>query len=207
MAPAAAKRRRPPREPTLRDEIRASGETPVDEDRARRADEEDLAFLAREFLTWLVFHAETEGGSFAGEGDVPDFAIQFGGRLTLRAADGDVSEMVLKGPSPGVSADVRYALAGGLAVKEAELQLVLTGDEERGYLFALSAEYFDLKRVKIPALLTVEDDDRADERLILLSSLDAALALAFGQFLALRLQPAWSRTVVPALRRWIEAGT
>ena len=154
-----------------------------------------------------MWHADTEGGTFAGDGDLPDFAIQFGGRLTLRAGDGAVSEVVLKGAAPGVSADVRYALAGGLGVKEAELQLVFAGDEERGYLFTLPAEHFDLKRVKIPALLTEEDDDRADERLMLLSSLDAALERAFRHFLTVRVTPAWSRTVVPGLRRWLDAGT
>jgi len=208
MAPTPAPRRRPKREPSLRDEIRDSGETTADAaETAERADREDFAFLGREFLTWLVWHAEAEGGTFAGEGDVPDFSIQFGGRLTLRAGDGVVSEMVLKGAAPGVSADVRYALAGGLAVKEAELQLLIAGDEERGYLFTLSAEYFDLKRVKIPALLTEEDDDRGDERLMLLSGLDAAVELAFRQFLAQRVAPTWARTVVPELRRWMEEGT
>ena len=195
-------------EPTLADEIRDSGETTASAaETAARADREDYAFLAREFLTWLVWHAETQGGTFAGEGDVPDFSIQFGGRLSLHAGDGAVSEMVLKGASPGVSPDIRYALAGGLAVKEAELQLFIAGDEERGYMFVLSAEYFDLKRVQIPTLLTEEDDDRADERLMLLGSLDAALELAFRQFLGERTRPTWSRTVVPSLRKWLEEGT
>ncbi|HWE29464.1 MAG TPA: hypothetical protein VHB97_15750 [Polyangia bacterium] len=200
--------RRKSKEPTLADEIRDSGETTASAaETAARADREDYAFLAREFLTWLVWHAETQGGTFAGQGDVPDFSIQFGGRLTLHAGDGAVSEMVLKGASPGVSPDIRYALAGGLAVKEAELQLFVAGDEERGYMFTLSAEYFDLKRVQIPALLTEEDDDRADERLMLLGSLDAALELGFAQFLGERVRPTWTRTVVPALRTWLEEGT
>ena len=208
MAPTPAARRRPRREPSLRDEIRESGETLADAGaEAERADREDFAFVAREFLTWLVWHAETQGGTFAGEGDVPDFSIQFGGRVALRAGDGLVSDVVLKGAAPGVSADVRYALAGGLSVKEAELQLVFSGDEERGYLFTLPAEHFDLKRVKIPALLTEEEDDRGDERLMLLSSLDAALELAFRQFLVERVAPTWSRDVVPTLRRWLEEGT
>ena len=204
----ATRRKSRAAEPTLADEIRDSGETTASAaETAARADREDYAFLAREFLTWLVWHAETQGGTFAGQGDVPDFSIQFGGRLTLHAGDGAVSEMVLKGASPGVSPDVRYALAGGLAVKEAELQLFIAGDEERGYMFTLSAEYFDLKRVQIPALLTEEDDDRADERLMLLGSLDAALELAFRHFLGERTRPTWSRTVVPQLRKWLEEGT
>jgi hypothetical protein len=40
-----------------------------------------------------------------------------------------------------------------------------------------------------------------------LSGLDAALELAFRQFVTLRLEPSWHQAVVPALRRWIEEGT
>jgi hypothetical protein len=201
-------RRRARTEPTLKDEIRDSGETPADAAaEAERTDREDFAFLAREFLTWLVFHAETDGGTFAGDGDVPDFSILFGSRMTLRSPNGLVSDMTLKGPSPAISADVRYALAGGLSVKAAELHVVLAGQEERAYQLTLSTEHFDLKSVKIPALLTEEEDDRGDERMTLLFGLDAAVAVAFAQFLSIRTRPTWSRTVVPALRRWLQDGT
>ena len=198
------------REPTLRDEIAASGETPATEN--ERDDLDDHAYLAREFLTWLVFHADRAGGAFTGEGDVPDFVIQFGGKLTLRTHVGLVTDVAVKGSSPGLSADLRYILAGGLAVKEADLRLVFaTGDEnsdeERAYTFGLAAENFDLKRVKLPALLTEESDDRADERLALLADLDAAVQHAFRHFLELRGRPTWSRTVVPSLRTWLEEGT
>jgi hypothetical protein len=197
------------REPTLRDEIAASGETPAAQ---RAALDDDFDYLAREFLTWLVFHADTDGGAFAGKGDVPDFAIQFGGRLVLKTHAGLITDLTVKGASPGLSPDLRYALAGGLAVSEAELRLVIgdaesSDDAERAYTFALAAEHFDLKRVKLPALLTEEEDDRVDERLALLAELDAALEHAFGHFLALRGRPTWDRTVVPALRTWLTEGT
>ena len=196
-------------EPTLREEIAASGETPTE---AREETLDELAFLAREFLTWLVHHADVDGGGFPGAGEVGSFTIQFGGKLTLRTTAGLVTDMTVKGSSPGISPDLRYALAGGLAVKEAELRLVFEDavgeeDEARGYLFALAADGFDLKRVKIPALLTDEEDDRADERLALLTELDAALEHAYAHFLALRCKPTWKRTVVPALRTWLTDGT
>ncbi len=196
------------REPTLEEELAESGETPLDaREAAEREVRDDLQFLAREFLTWLVFHAEVEGGGFEGEGDVPSFTIAFGGKLALRTPAGMVTDVTIKGPSPVGSADLRYALAGGLAVKEAELRLTLAGDEERAYGFGLAAEHFDLKRVKLPALLTEADDDPGDERLALLSGLDGALRLAFARFLALRLRPAWAKQTVPAIRAWLDAGT
>jgi hypothetical protein len=110
------------------------------------------------------------------------------------------------------SADLRYAVAGGLSVKEADLVLE---QDERVFTFALSAEYFDLKRVKLPEVLAeaeadqAERDDaqRTDERLMLLGTLDEALRAAFAHFLELRCRPAWSKSIVPALRAWLEAGT
>jgi hypothetical protein len=205
MAKSESAPRRARREPSLRDEIAQSGETELDAAAAaERADREDFGFLAREFLTWLVYHADADGGAFEGQGEVPDFAIAFGGKLTLRTPAGLVTDVVMKGPSPAGSPDLRYALAGGLSVKEADLRLE---QGERCFQFALAAEHFDLKRVKLPALLTEEDDDRADERIQLLGELDAALRVAFDRFLALRTQPAWSRTIVPKLRRWLEEGT
>ena len=199
-----------PREATLREEIAASGETPSE---AREEALDELAYLAREFLTWLVFHADVDGGEFAGAGEVRAFNIQFGGRLTLRTMAGLVTDMTVKGSSPAISPDLRYALAGGLAVKEADLRLVFLDSqreedgEERVYLFGLAADGFDLKRVKVPALLTEEEDDRADERLALLGELDAALEHAFAHFVTLRTKPTWSRIVVPALRDWLSDGT
>lgn len=193
------------REPTLAEEIEASGETEVSSaEQAEREVKDDLVFLAREFLTWLVHHAETEGGAFAGDDEVPAFTIAFGGRVTLRTPAGLVTDMVIKGPSPVGSADLRYALAGGLAVKEADLRLE---QGERVYNFGLAAEHFDLKRVKLPALLDEESDDPAEERLALLGALEAALRSAFATFLAVRLKPAWQKAVVPAIRAWLDEGT
>ncbi len=195
-----------PREKTLREEIAASGET---ETEAREETLDDLAYLAREFLTWLVFHADVDDGTFAGKGDVRPFSVQFGSKLTLRTTVGLVTDMMVKGSSPGISPDLRYALAGGLAVREAELRLVFDGDDEedRAYSFALAADGFDLKRVKLPALLTEEEDDRADERLALLVELDAALEHAYAQFVQLRTRPTWKRNVVPAMKGWLSKGT
>jgi hypothetical protein len=194
-----------PRQPTLRDEIAASGETPVDAAAAaERADREDHGFLSREFLSWLCWHADVEGGAFEGEGEVPDFTVAIGARVTMRSAMGSVTDVALKGAGTGTSADLRYALAGGQSVREVELRLE---QDERAWSFGLGAELFDLKRVKLPELLTEEDDEPADERIALLAALDAALRLAFARFLALRTRPAWTRTTVPALRSWLEEGT
>jgi hypothetical protein len=198
-----APRRATKREPTLREEIAASGETEIDEGaRAEREDREELGFLGREFLTWLVFHADEGNGELKGDRELADFRIVPGGKLTLSTMGGVVSELVLKGSAPASSPELRYAIAGGLSVKELDLRL---DEGDRAWLFALEARHLDLKRVKLPALMTEEDDARTDERLHLIGRLDRAVRVAFAQFLELRSSPAWTRTTIPALRRWLAA--
>lgn len=182
-----------------------SGETPIPAERTQEQEiRDDVVFLAREFLTWLVFFAETEGGEFEGRGEVAPFTVGFTGRLTLRTPAGLVTDMTLKGPSPAGSADLRYALAGGLAVKEAELRLE---QGEQVWTFGLAAEHFDLKRLKLPALLGEDGDDPGLERVALLRQLDAALLLAFERFLDVRTGERWGSEVVPAIRAWLTEGT
>ncbi len=181
-----------------------SGEPPIDEEvSAEREDVEDHAYLAREFMTWLLFHCSTDNVEFPAAGSRSACNILFGGKVVLRTPIGEVTEMTLKGASPSSSPDLLYALAGGLSVKEADLKLV-AGDKE--FQFCLASTYFDLKRVKLPALLTEEKDDREDEQVALLQELDDLLYGAFSMFLGLRNSKKWAVRTVPAMRTWIEEG-
>ena len=180
-------------------EAEESGETPPDAAAAEQRD--DLMFLAREFLTWLVFHAEVKGGDFADAES--SFLLSFGGKLVLRSPAGLVTDLTMRGPSPVGSQDIHFAIAGGLAVKEADLRLELN---DRAWSFTLATEFFDLKRVKLPELLTEESDDRVSERLALLGELDETVNRAFLQFLQLRVSRAWKDEVVPAIREWLVNG-
>lgn len=190
-------------EPSLKDQIDASGETEIDPVRAALGEDmTDRRFLGREFLTWLIFHADDEngGGEFVSTDLVDAFRVIVGERVVLKALGDGSGEITARGAAPAQSADVRYAIAGGLTVREADL-LFERGD--RTWQAAVSAEQFDLKRVKLPALLSEEDSERAQERLSLLDELDAMLKAAFNAFLAARLAPSWQKSDVPELRGWL----
>ncbi len=198
------------REPSLKDQIHESGETPLDAVRAALNDEQiDHKFLGREFLTWLIYHADDEngGGGFTqaeGQKKVQatkdEFRVQLGGRVVLKALGEGAGEITAKGAAPAQTADVRYAIAGGLTVREADL-LLLRGD--RTWQLTVTAELFDVKRAKLPALLSEEDVQRAQERLELLDEMDAMLQAAYSGFLQERLRPIWERETVPLLRAWL----
>jgi hypothetical protein len=193
------------REPSLQEEIDASGETPLDAVRAALQDEQvDHKFLGREFLTWLIFYADEEngGGQFDPDdgGDKDAFRIQPGERVVLKALGEGAGEITAKGAAPAQTADVRYVIAGGLTVREADL-LLLRGD--RTWQLTATAEFFDVKRAKLPALLSEEDVQRAQERLELLDEMDGMIQAAYGAFLRERLEPAWDSERVPEIRAWL----
>lgn len=192
------------REPSLREEIAASGETELTlEEKAERELADDATFLGREFLTWLVFFADTDGGEFAAAGDLPAFTIQFGNRLILRSPLGQITDLAMKGPSPVGSADLRYVLAGGLQVRQAELGIEV-GDDQ--YIVVVETPYFDIKRCKLPDLELEEEDAElvAEERLQRIRLVNQLIAAAFEQFLTLRTSGArWKRTL-EKLRVWLK---
>lgn len=190
-------------EPSLREAIAESGETEIDKTRAALASElEDRRFLGREFLTWLIYHSDDDngGGEFA-ESELCDaFRIIVGERIVLKALGEGSGEIAAKGPAPAATPDVRYAIAGGLTVRELDL-IFERGD--RLWQAAVSAEGFDLRRVKLPALMSEEDSERLNERLELLDELDKMLRASFRTFLRLRLDANWATEELPHLRGWL----
>jgi hypothetical protein len=190
-------------EPSLREAIAESGETEADPTRAALAAElEDRRFLGREFLTWLIYHSDDEngGGAFAENEEVDAFRVIVGERVVLKALGEGTGEITARGVAPAATADVRYAIAGGLTVREADL---IFERGERLWQAAVSAEGFDLKRVKLPALLSEEDSERLAERLELTFELDKMLRAAFAAFLRLRLGASWQSEDLPRLREWL----
>lgn len=200
-------------EPTLAEAIAESGETEADKtQQAFSAELDDRRFLGREFLTWLIYYCDGHsthgddddtGGTFA-ENELTDaFRVIIGERVVLKALGEGTGEITARGVAPAATPDVRYAIAGGLTVREVDLIFEQGGRGERLWQAAVSAEGFDLRRVKLPALLSEDDDERFNERLELMDTLDKMLEAAFQSFLRRRLAPAWQSDELPKLRGWL----
>ena len=161
------------------------------------------AYLGRELLTWLLWRSESTEpvAKLAGE----DVTALFTGRLVLRGAFGDVTELVARGTQAPYSAQVKRALDAGLPVHQARLRIELG---EQAFEATLDAEHLDVRAAKLPDLIAEEDDERLLERLFLAQRLSALLDALAAEFLAVRRGKGWGRTVVPALKRWMrgEAG-
>jgi hypothetical protein len=193
---------------------------------------QDHAFLGREFLTWLMWKADLGEASFGGKGDGA-FQLVFGGRCRLAGLQGDVTDAVLKGRTPGLSVEARAGVGAGRTLREVELRLL---QGEREWRFTLVADTLDLRGVKLPETLKgdpeakpmprrkgkkakfagaasegeIENpagfDERLTERLSLIEELDGFVKTAFGDFVKERTRPVWTRSVVPALRQWLVEG-
>jgi hypothetical protein len=182
-------------------------------------EDEDYAYLGREFLTWLLWRADS------GEAEWDDFAVSFGGRVRLQGVGGDVTDAVLKGRSAALGVETRAGIGAGRTLREAELRLAT---DVREWRFTLVADTLDWKSVKLPTVLDKEDEvllldepgpkkrpkakkkeleiDPLTERMELLHELDEKMTAVFQSFLGERIRPAWTRSTVPALRTWLAEG-
>ena len=159
----------------------------------------NTAFLGGEFLTWLWHHSELKEGRFKlGERYVE---VYFDTKLVLEAL-GDIKEVSsIKSECPTDTEEARASLQSGKHVAEARLRVLL---EQKQWSVTVKASDLALTGVKIPALLTREDDDKTYERLHLLEELEDLLDDLFNQFLDRRLDEANWAAELQALRSWLE---
>lgn len=160
----------------------------------------DQRFLGREFLTWLIYHSDDTAGG--GHFTVSEsFRVLVGERVRLKSMGEGGGEITANGVAPAQTADVRYAIAGGSSVRESSL-MFCCGDQI--WAAAVTAENFDMRRVKIPSLLSDEDSERICERIDLILLLDRFLREAFTTFVLLRTAQRWQQVTLPAMRRWLD---
>ncbi len=124
-----------------------------------------------------------------------------------------MGQLKASGEDPAEATDLRYAIAGGLTVREAKL---IATKGAREFVFVLTADTLDVRGAKLPSELVkgAKDDSLAAEsvregilldRCGLIEELDGMIMKAYVRFLGIRLSPAWSREQVPAMRDWLIA--
>ncbi len=175
--------------------------TEVEQAKAREALLRGRTWLGRECLTWLLWRSESTEALMEMEGR--EVSVVFNGRLTLRAGQGDVTELAVKGVTAPYARQVKAAIAKGLLVHAAKLQVTWG---EQVYDVSVDAEFFDVKSAKLPALLQEEEAEKVIERLDLAGKLSALLSGLVDAFIKVRLSRAWETKVVPELVAWAKEG-
>lgn len=171
----------------------------LEQAKAREALYRGRTWLGREALTWVLWRSESSEPLC--EVDELPLSVLFTGKLLLRAAAGEVTEVAVKGVSAPYSAIVRQALEKGILVHGARLQL---SHGEQTFEVTIDAEFFDFKSAKLPQLLQEEEAEQRIERLELVGRLGRLVDALISEFIAARLSSGWKKTVVPQIRAWLD---
>lgn len=160
---------------------------------------ESRAFLGSEYLMWLWFKAECFDGLF----DIPNHdrvEVSFDDQLTLEAYLAETERNMFRGGAPAYSPEAKTALQEGKRVQAAKLRVVKEGRE---WTFKIKAETLGLTSVKIPSLLSKEEEEQFYERMYLVEELEEILDELYKEFLGIRLSQAWNSVMLPAIQEWV----
>jgi hypothetical protein len=162
---------------------------------------ESHGFLGEEFLTWLWFRWETEGGEFplAG-GRVVGVALD--DFLTFAALTEDETEQTLRRGLPTRTAEARTALRQGHRLRKARL---LLAEGDRQWTATLDAPTMTLSGVKLPddAEECDSDADRTADRAANWLALHEIVQSLYGAFLKERLQEDYRTTGAESQAAWM----
>ncbi len=158
-------------------------------------------FLGYEFLTWLWFLSETEGGAVR----LPDgreAEIHPGDMLVLSLPD-DGNERVRCSTQAGDLHEARTALRRGKLVEEAQL-FIKVGENE--YALRLDTNLWALRGLRTPKQMNDpgegDPDGRFLEKMYFLEEVFACLDTLYERFLLMRLGPEWEGKTKPLLTKW-----
>ena len=170
----------------------------VEADKAREGLLRGRTWLGRECLTWLLWKSESTEPVVHVDGK--PVTLVFNGKLNVRAGAGDVTEASVKGVTAPYSKLVKLALDKGLLVHGAKIQVT---HGEQVYDFGLDAEFFDLRTMKLPALLTEGEEEQLTERLELTTRASVLADALVEAFVKERTGKQWQQKTVPALKEWM----
>lgn len=162
----------------------------------------DVEDPGREFLTWLYWRTDKEGGKF----ELPksgEVTVWVDDKMLFKDATEKPASTALSGGDPARAPEARAALAGGKKLSRVKLGLKRG---EREWSFSLDGETLDLGAMKLPALLTDEEDEKLFERLALLEEAAFVVDELFGEYAQTRLSENWEKKDQAWIQRWINEG-
>ncbi len=163
---------------------------------------ESTRFVGEEFLTWLWFKSERNEGVFELE-DGTTIELHFDNQLTLEANLAEAERSRLTGGSPSFSPEAKEALRRGKRVAQAKFRL---HRDLREWLLTVTARTLGISGLKIPAVLSREEDDKFYERMDLIDEADALMRGLYALFLEQRLDAEGWKTELAAMGEWANDG-
>ena len=154
--------------------------------------------LAPEFMLWLWWRSERDNGVFALGGEPGDVEVWQDDRMVLASSAVNAQTDTFRGGHPATSAEAREALRLGKLPIQAKVGIVRGAQR---WDATIKAHDLALSGVKIPAVLSREDDEMLAERMLLLGQLCAVLDALLVEFIGERKARAWPATH-EAIRAW-----
>lgn len=159
-----------------------------------------LPHLASDFLLWVWWTAEQQGGSFDLGEDLGAVDCWVDSRLAFRTPDEGKAMAVLTGENPADTPEARAAVAGGKVLRELRLGM---RREDREFGLTLRAPHLDLAAVRLPQVVQGEGEEALYDRMFLYEELHNILVALFQRFAEARADARWAGAVAPAIRAWV----
>lgn len=158
-------------------------------------------FLGEEFLTWLWFRWETDGGEFTLPGGRV-VGVALDDFLSFAAPSADETEQTLRRGLPTRTAEARTALRQGRRLRKARL---LLAEGSRQWTATLDAPTLALGSVRLPDddEDCASDADRTADRAANWLAVHEIVHALYGTFLRDRLRPDYLTTTGEAQARWM----
>jgi hypothetical protein len=163
---------------------------------------ETTRFLGGEFLLWLWFSRDVTGGEILikGRGLV---VVTLTTQIALADPIADRERVAIRGLDPFGGPEASEALANGKLPRKVGVRLEF---EQSEWLFTLDSSTLALSGVRLPALASQGEEELFYERMRSLELIHELVHALYGHFLAVRLSPAWTAELAPALCRWVQSG-
>lgn len=160
--------------------------------------------LGQDFLTWLWYKSETNGGSFT-DADGMSFLMYFEQRVSVQGGEGESIETATVSGQMSQLREARLGLGTGKKVSKALIKVERDVEE---WQFTLKADDFTLNSLKTPKVEAGNDeDDDPDaaflEKIFLVEKCTALIDHVYEQFLAIRFGSEWVAEAA-AIREWIK---
>lgn len=159
------------------------------------------AFLGEEFLTWLWFRLETDGGDFE-LADARTASVSLDDFLAFAPSEDDETEQTLRKGLPSRSAEARAGLRNGRRVRRMKL-IVAIGDRE--WSLTVEGPTLNLQGVKLPP--DPEDvgsrEELAAERAAAFFEIRDVVATLYRRFLDERLRDDYKATAGEEQAQWM----
>lgn len=162
-------------------------------------------FLGREFLTWLWFFAESDGGQFqlSGPGKKKSEAqLWIDDRIALSAKVGSSHEHVIKGGTPGSCEEAALALRHGKSVREMRIALEIA--DVGMFSMTLNGDDLSPRSVLLPEPQEGVDENPIEQRVRHTTILSNALDQLLVKFMGERASKVWETEKLEAIRTWIK---